>query len=251
MSKKLSRELVVGAVVRNKRLVEAKRWLNGYRDVNPKGVVLDIREAPTEHPTWGRSYRVVRLERSRHEPGVHYVASHWDSEQDLEVLGRVKRLPRCDESPWSRLSTVSKLSLAPGNRVRIAGTKCCGTVVSVGRHTIHTASGHRAVVLFDNGVEEEFFHGLAADGRRIVRGGCGPDLIDPLTTDSYQLIGTSERGAQERQRARELHREIHQEPRARRLRYMSDPHGRCENASYCVEHEAIPAVPPCEYGARR
>lgn len=27
------------------------------------------------------------------------------------------------------------------------------------------------------------------------------------------------------------------------------PHGRCEHAGYCVEHEADPTVPPCE-GAR-
>lgn len=248
MTRKPSRELVVGAVVRHKGILQAQRYGDISKDSNSKGIVMDVREAPVENPTWGRSYRIVRLQHDKQQPGTFTAESHWDGAHDLEVLGRVKRLPRSDRSRWGRLSTTDKLSLAPGNRVRIAGTQLCGTVVSVSR-TDYMAPGHRAVVAFDDGVEEEFFHGLAPDGRRLVRGGCGPDLIDPLTIYTYQSIESSEHGEQDRQRARELHREM--QPRARCLRYMSHPHAQCERAGHCVEHEAIPTVPPCEYGAVR
>lgn len=252
---KPARELAIGAVVRDNRIIWTKRMHPECRERSDKGVVVNIHEAPPEHPTWGRSYRVVSVRPSRSQPGERLVESRWASERDLVALGRVKRLPRSDEAKWGLLPTVDRLSLAPGNRVRVAGTSRCGTVTTTHR-TSYTGRGHRAVVTFDDGGEEEFFGGRSEDGRRLVRGGCGPDLIDPTGPEvrAHMYFNSESTDRPESQATRllaeKLHLQTHREPRVRRIRYSTAPHARCPRAGYCVEHEAIPDVEPCLCGAR-
>ena len=223
-----SRELVRGAVVLHEDL--AKHYRRG--EVNSKGVVMDISDAPSEHPEYGKNYRVVRME--GRAGGGRYADSGWVGAHRLKVLGRVSRLPRVDVSRWGELDTVGRLSLAVGNRVRVAGTRRCGTVLSVSR-TDYMGAGHRAVVEFDDDAVEEFFSGRSADGRRLVRGGCGDDLLDPLATVTYWTIEGADADV-DRLRAEAARRHGEQRATQRRIsRYSVVPHARCEDAGRCVE----------------
>lgn len=132
-------------------------------------------------------------------------------------------------------------------------------------------SGDKVVVESQNAKAKQVFFGWGSDQSAIdgsfygreVTGSWGPNhelrwrwVLTPgavevmLKNLHLELTDPNYKDKAQERAVRELKLKLERFSRRKILDCMTEPHGQCEHAGYCVEHKARPSVEPCAFGRR-